>query len=275
MRNMSLTGPASQRAPKAAELADWALARGISSMTTGDISELLGIPEGQVRTRLHQPRRKGLWVSPASGLWIPVPPEYRTWGAPEGIEIVDTLMRHLGTEYYVGWLSAAAIHGASHHAPQRFQVAASRAIRNRAVGRTSFEFFSRSRIGRTPTIDKETRSGAAKVSSVEATALDIADSPYIAGGLDTSATVLIELADEQTLSIETLVSLSDLFPGAAARRLGWILSTFTDRDDLEELSAHAAAAGTAPSKLDPSQPSSGPIDKSWSLIINTHVAPDA
>ncbi|HZJ10375.1 MAG TPA: type IV toxin-antitoxin system AbiEi family antitoxin [Trueperaceae bacterium] len=203
-----------------------------------------------------------------------MPPEYRTWGAPEGIEIVDALMRHVRTDYYVGWLSAAAIHGAAHHAPQLFQVAVARATRDRVVGRTSFEFFTRSRTTVMPTISKETRSGAAKVSSAEATALDLAASPYIAGGMDTSATVLIELSDDQKLPPENLIALADFFPSAAVRRLGWILTTFSGRDDLEELCAHTAASGAAPSKLDATLPSRGPIDKAWSLIINTQVVPD-
>lgn len=262
-----------QPAPKAATLADWALSRGVVSLTTAQIAEILGIPDGQVCTRLHAPKRRGHWTTPATGLWLPVPPEYRTWGAPEGIEIVDTLMRHLHTRYYVGWLSAAAIHGAAHQAPQRFQAAVERPIRNRVVGRTSFEFLTRTRVTLMPTVEKPTRSGTARVSSIEATALDIADAPAIAGGLSNAATVLVELADGPAFTIDRVVDLAEHYPVAALRRLGWMLATFTGRQDLEKLRARAMTVAS-PSKLQPALPSTGPIDKAWSLILNDDVEPD-
>src|SRR5262249_50589946 len=123
--------------------ADWMLARGRSSATTAEMAEILDVAPDLVRVRLHPYVRRGEWVSPARGLWIPVPPEYRLWGAPEGIEIVDRVMRHLGVQYYVGWLSAAALYGAAHHAPQVFQVAVSRHVADRQVGRTNFRFAAR------------------------------------------------------------------------------------------------------------------------------------
>lgn len=272
---MERTRNGAENPPRASELADWALSRGRSSMTTEEIAHLLGVSRDQVRKRLHAPAKRGHWTNPAAGLWIAVPPEYRLWGAPEGIEIVDPLMKHLGIQYYVGWLSAAAIHGASHHAPQQFQVAVEQTVRDRKVGRTYFRFASRSRVALIPVIEKQTRSGTARVASIEATALDLCDAPRIAGGIDAAATVLIELAEQPGLSIQKVLDLSPHFPAAAARRLGWLLTRFTDRDDLDDLRAWAADASHAPSKLDASEPSQGPIDKDWSLIINTNIEPEA
>lgn len=263
-----------ENAPRASELANWALSRGISAMTTDEIARLLRLPRDQVRKRLHTPAKRGDWVSPATGLWIAVPPEYRLWGAPEGIEIVDPLMKHLGVQYYVGWLSAAAIHGASHHAPQQFQVAAERTVRDRKIGRTRFNFFTRSRVHIVPVIEKQTRSGSARVASIEATALDICDTPRIAGSVDAAATVLIELAEQPNLSMQKVLALCHRFPIAATRRLGWLLTQFTERDDLDALRAWAASASAAPSRLDASEPSQGPIDKTWRLIINATVEPE-
>ncbi len=272
---MERTRNAGENPPKASDLADWALSRGVSSMTTEEIAQLLGVPQDQVRKRLHAPAKRGHWVTAAAGLWIAVPPEYRLWGAPEGIEIIDPLMNHLGIQYYVGWLSAAAIHGASHHAPQQFQVAVAQTVRDRKIGRTRFHFASRSRVPLIPVIEKQTRSGTARIASIEATALDLCDAPRIAGGIDAAATILIELAEQPKLSLQKVLDLSPHFPAAAARRLGWLLTRFTDRDDLDDLRAWAADTGHAPSKLDASEPAQGPIDKAWSLIINTDIEPEA
>ncbi|MDP9092451.1 MAG: hypothetical protein M3N95_05770 [Actinomycetota bacterium] len=68
---------------RAPELADALLARGIASATTSELAEMLDIPADQVRRRLHAPARRGEWVTPAQGLWIPVPPEYRLWERPK------------------------------------------------------------------------------------------------------------------------------------------------------------------------------------------------
>jgi len=185
-------------------------------MTTAEIAQILAVPRGQVRQRLHAPTQRGHWVTPASGLWIAVPLEYRLWGAPEGIEVIEPVMKHLGIQYYVGWLSAAAIHGASHNATQQFQVAVARTVRDRKIGRTRFRFVNRSRVPVIPVIERQTRSGSARVASIEATALDVCDAPHIADGMDTAATVVIELAEQPKLSMQKVLALSPHFPAAAA-----------------------------------------------------------
>jgi hypothetical protein len=113
---------------KASNSASWLLSQGISSITTAELVELLGIPQNHIPSRMAALKRRNEIISPAHGLWIPVLPEYITWGAPPAIDIIDALMRHLGTHYYVGWLSAAQLHGASHQAPQVFQAATSKMV---------------------------------------------------------------------------------------------------------------------------------------------------
>lgn len=58
---------------RAPDAADWALARGHSAFTRPELAQLLGIPEDQVRRRLHVPSRRGERVMPVRGLWVPVP----------------------------------------------------------------------------------------------------------------------------------------------------------------------------------------------------------
>jgi hypothetical protein len=269
--DMERPGQVAVRAPDAA---DWALSRGLGSLTGAELADALGVPEGQVRQRLQAPSRRGEWVMPVRGLWVPVPPEFRTWGAPPGIELVDAMMRHLGAGYYVGWLTAAGMHGAAHQAPQVFQVAVSREVRDRTVGRTRFVFAQRD-VAAIPTIGHPTRSGVARVSSVAATAFDVADDVRLAGGIDNVATVILELAELDTFAIADVVTLAPRFPAAAGRRLGWVLARFAERDDLGPLHAAVRDASRAPSRLDPSQPAAGPVDVEWMLYLNRDVEPDA
>jgi len=256
---------------RAPELANWLLSRGVSSQSTGEVAGYLGVPEDQVRRRLHVPRQRGQWVSPAHGLWIPVPLEYRTWGAPPGIEIVEALMRHMHVDYYVGWLSAAELHGAAHQAPQVFQVATSRHVRPRQAGRTRFEFQIRTGLSELPTMAFPTRSGTARVATPELTMLDVASDVALAGGIDNMATVLIELAEHDQFDVARLTELTARFPAAPARRIGWILDSFADMDGLDALRETVASRAVTASILDPLGPDEGSVDRRWQLRINRDV----
>ena len=255
---------------KAPALANWALAHGRGALTSVEIAALLNIPEDQVRRRLHEPARRGEWVTPTHGLWIPVPPEYQTWGAPPGIEIVDAMMRHRKIRYYVGWLSAAQLHGAGHQAPQVFQVAVSRHIRDRTVGRTKFRFMQRD-IAHMPVTEHPTTSGSALVSTVEGTMLDLANDIGHAAGIDNAATVILELAMLDSFSVATITQLAPKFPAAAGRRIGWLLQHLGGRNDLEPLNRAIRTAVPTPSRLDPASPNIGPLDHEWMLQVNRDV----
>lgn len=256
--------------------ADWALGRGIAALTTDDLAGLLGVPADQVRRRLHAPAGRNEWVQPARGLWVPVPPEYRAWGAPPGVEIIGDLAAHLSIKYYVGWLSAAALHGASHHAPQVFQVATSRGVRDRVVGRTQFQFHKRD-TDRVPVVHRETRSGSVPVSSVAATMLDLASDPVIGGGIDNTATVVVELVAADGFVLGDLVDAHRPFRPSALRRLGWLLDQFADDVDmagLEALRSIAVDGPPTPARLDPARPLAGPVDERWMVRVNRSVEPD-
>jgi len=238
---------------RAPELADWTLAHGRASLTGAEVAEFLDVPEDQVRRRLHVPARRNEWVMPTRGLWIPVPPEYRTWGAPPGIEIVDAMMRYRGVGYYVGWLSAAALYGAGHQAPQVFQVAVDRQMRDRVVGRTRFVFAQRD-IDRVLTMDYPTRSGSARVSTAAATMLDIADDVERAGGIDNVATVILELSEHENFDIAELAGLAP---------------------SLDTLRQAVRDAVPSPSRLDPASPDRGYLDPDWMLRVNADVTDES
>ena len=250
-----------------ADLVDWLLAHGRSAVTTTEAAALLGVDPAEVRVRLH--RHRDAFVMPARGLWVVIPPEYREWGAPEGVEVVDLLMRHLHVDYYVGWLSAASLHGAGHHAPQVFQVATSRDVRDRHVGRTAFTFLTRTAAAALPHQQRPTRSGTAAVSPPEVTALDLATDIALGGGIDNVATVILGLAEEG-LDLGLVASLADHFPAASVRRLGWILENLGEHraDDLHH---GAVSRAPTPALLNPAGPVRGRTDPRWRLRLNTEV----
>ena len=102
---------------KPSSLTDWLLEHGRHFVTTPEIAELLGVSATSVPVTLHRARTANKIVSVTKGAWVPVPPAHRSAGAPPPVQFIDELMNHLGHPYYIGFLSAARIHGASHQVP--------------------------------------------------------------------------------------------------------------------------------------------------------------
>ena len=235
---------------------------------------LLGIPKNHVRQRMVPLQKRGEIVSPARGLWIPVPFEYRQWGAPEAIQYIDSMMKYLNTDYYLGWMTAASLLGASHHATQVFQVAVSNTVGNRVIGRSDIRFYQRSNVGSLPTNRVMTQTGSATVSTRAATMLSVANDTNLVAGVNNAANIIIELSETNEPFLVEIRECAYLFPISALRRLGWMLDNYTATDGLDELLAISKQSAIRLSKLSMHHSSSNRIDKNWSLNINTDVEPD-
>lgn len=258
----------------ATDIVDWLLSRGVSLISTQEAAHLLGVKEDHVRQRFASLRKRGMLATPGRGLWIPVPPDRRAWGAPEPIAYIDTMMEHLEVKYCVGWLSAAAIHGASHQAAQTFDVAVSRTLRDRTVGRSMLRFRERADAAAISATRISLPSGRANVATVESCMLMLAADTGFSGGLNNVATVIAELAENAAFSSELLVNASEIFPHAATRRVGWILDEFGEGINTAALYEHCMAFSEAPSILNPALPAKGRINQKWSIIENGEVDPD-
>lgn len=259
---------------KATELSDWLLARGIPAVTTAEAAQLMDVPGPRIRQLLATPRAKGRFVSPSRGLWVLVPPDRLAWGAPEPVAYLDALMAHLNAGYYVGWLSAAALHGASHQAPQVFQVAVSRRVEERQVGRSRLRFLVRGAVGSVPTSRIATSGGIATVSTPGATMLDVMEDLDEASGLDNAVTVAVELARENEGFMGDVLAAARLHSDSAVRRLGWALDEVAGIGGLDELERVAAGTATSPSLLSPHSPRTSHVNRRWMLNVNKEVDPD-
>jgi len=183
-------------------------------------------------------------------------------------------MRFQGTAYYVGLLSAAELHGAAHQRPQEFQVFAAEQLRPIAVGRNRIRFFLKKSLAQTPVQFVKTSSGLIRVSTPEATALDLVRFSDRVGHLNYVATVLSELAEKIEPGKLVLAAEAE-GEAASAQRLGYLL---------ENVGAAKAAAKLAkwvdrrspkfvflrPGKVD------GELsrDGRWRVVVNQEVEPD-
>jgi predicted transcriptional regulator of viral defense system len=69
--------------------------------------------------------------------YVIVPPQYSNRGMVPPTLFIDDMMQYLKREYYIGLLSASALHGAGHQQPMEFQVMTKkpplRSIRNKKL----------------------------------------------------------------------------------------------------------------------------------------------
>jgi predicted transcriptional regulator of viral defense system len=254
-------------------LPDALLSLGAHAFTTKDAAEAAVISPDRARPALARLIKNRLAFSPAKGLYVPIPPQYRSWAAVPATWFVDVLLAHLGRDYYVGYLSAAEVHGAARQRPQALQVVVDRDVRDRSFGRVRLRFVTNRGVAELPTVRINTPTGTMAVSTPELTAMDLANKPSNGGGLDNVATVVIDLANDGKLNDEALAKVAEGFPASAARRVGWIVEHFSDAR-LDALLASVARPTDPPSNLDHHGPRRGHVDPRWRVRVNSVVEPD-
>jgi predicted transcriptional regulator of viral defense system len=257
------------------DLLDDLVAHGRAAITTSQAADALAIPEDQVRVRMHRYVQQGRVIAPARGLWVPVPPQHRIYGSLPGLQLIDLLMGHLERDYYVGWLSAAEVHGAAHQAPQALQVAVSAPVQDRTFGRVRLQFAIRARVAEVPREQRIAPTGRFWVATPATTALDLVDDPDRCGGLSNAATVIAELAEDGKLTDDALADAAGHFAVTTVRRLGRLLDSLdlsALTGGLQRLAAeHRRAPITA---LDRHSAPEGPVDHRWRVAVNTEIDPD-
>lgn len=225
------------------------------------------------RAALRRLKKRSEIADPIRGFHVIVPPEYRRLGCLPAEQFVPDLMSLLGEPYYVALLSAAELHGAAHHRPQVFQVMVPKNRRPIACGSVRVQFVARHDLERVPTVAMNTPRGQMRVSTPEATALDLVGYADQAAGLDNVATVLAELAER--LDAEKVAKFARDCPVAWAQRLGYLLD-LVERSDLAgplEAVVKERATGVAPLVRSRSITGSPRIHR-WLLARNATVEPD-
>lgn len=241
--------------------------------TTVEVAGVLGVSVVAARAALRRMRAKGAIAMPFNGFHVIVPPEYRRMACLPPDQFVPQLMDHLGLDYYVGLLSAAEYHGAAHHRPQAFQVVVTVNRRPVECGEVRVLFFARRNAREIPTITKNTPRGIVRISTPEATALDLVGYAERAGGLDHVATVLTELAE--AMNADELARLAPLSPASWSQRLGYLLEIVGASDVARPLAAYVAEYVRRFMPLNPKRRlDDGDRNLRWMLRVNDTVEPD-
>jgi predicted transcriptional regulator of viral defense system len=250
------------------------LSLGRYELTLDDAARILGSGRGAAADALGRLARRKQVFSPARGLYVAVPPEYRSWGVLPGDWFIDAMMAHLHRAYYVALLSAARIHGASHQAPQVFQVmtaAGAAAPRDRDLGRVRLRFYSSKHVGEDEVQRIAVPTGYLTVSARETTVVDLIVYHRASGGYSNVATILREIGE---LSGSELARVASRRGRAVVRRTGWLVERYGHAGDLEALRQAARPDLGEPALLDPAAGKRGKTDPDWQVRVNTQVEPD-
>jgi predicted transcriptional regulator of viral defense system len=248
--------------------------RGLYGFDRSKVEDALPGSSVAVGKSLRRLARKGRVERLRKGFHAIVPVEYAAQGLPPYDWFLDDLMRSLELPYYVGLLSAAALHGAAHQQVQQLQIVVPRQERPLKVPGLSIRFFPKAEFAATPLLQRKGHSGMLPVSTPEATALDLIRYARHIGGLDAVLTVLAELVE--SMSPAGLAAAAAAEPETALiQRLGWLLDRL-DQTDLAD-ALHATLPQAKPlhrAALDPGAPRSGTAANRWRIFENAEPEAD-
>jgi predicted transcriptional regulator of viral defense system len=259
--------------PKARQYIEHLVQNGRYSFTSREARAWLGASDDAAKLALNRLAKRGLIASPARGFYVIVPPEYRSLGSLPAEQFIPALMKHLELPYYVGLLSAAQHYGAAHQRPQELQVFIDKKRRPISCGMVRVSFIVRKRVRDVPAQSFNTPRGTLLVSTPEATAFDLVGYQHHAGGLDSVATVLTELAER--IDSSKLLSAAASAPVAWAQRLGYLLECVGAGVRASALKPYVRAHAEEWTGLVPKGSLKGASrNQDWKLYVNAEVETD-
>lgn len=257
-----------------AKLVDDLQAGGRYTLTRDEAIAALGITDVALTKAVQRLVAKNRLAVPRRGFFVIVPIEYRQAGAPPPDWYIGDLMAFSNRPYYVGLLSAASLHGAAHQQPQEFQIVTDGQLRPMAAGRGRIRFFKKRGMESTPLVDVKTETGLMRVSTPEATAVDLLRYLDATGHLGNVATVLAELAEKMD-PMRTVEAAKLDGSLANAQRLGHLLDLVGAGELGGGLADWVAERRPRYLALRPDRPSDAALkDRRWRLLVNEKIEVD-
>jgi predicted transcriptional regulator of viral defense system len=205
-----------------------------------------------------------------TGLYALWHPSERKWGL-HPLPILDSLMKHRKTPYYVGLLSAAERYGATHHKPQVLQVIIPKQIK---IGKSkklglSFHVFKKFFAEGLKAV--QISSGPVIYSSPERTVLDLFLYETACGGFNNLCLVIRELLP--ILKIDDFKKLISVYPYlSCVQKIGYFLEHFgSNKQLLPIIKKWTLNHKLSPISLSSSCPKKGKFSSLWKVIINTSI----
>jgi transcriptional regulator with AbiEi antitoxin domain of type IV toxin-antitoxin system len=265
---------------------DEQLGRGRGYLTKAEAMKTVGLSATAFAAAAARLARQRRLASPKHGFYLILRPEDRAAGGPDPARWIDPLMHHLGLNYRISLLRAAAFHGASHQAAQVFQVIVPKQLRTIAIDRERIQFVYQVRrvfaeVNKAPWLDQlKTDAGFANVAGVELLLLDAVRYFRQAAGLNGAAQIVHDLG--ANADPRKLARAATAYENSTARRLGYLLERFGHARQAASLRPLARKAKSL-KPLDPSlrmvaslaRNAKVPEAPAWKLSLNVPLEIDA
>ena len=248
--------------------------KGRYTFTRDEAQKALSLSGLALKKSLERLFKKKSIVLVHRGFDVVVPLEFRAKGILPPEWFIRELMQFMKLNYYVGLLSAAAIHGAAHQQPQEFHVVIPRFQRDIRIGSLSIRFFKKAHLLSTPVVETKTSTGFVRVSDPASTAIDLVAYEARIGGLSRVVTVLQELAE--SLKADAVVRAAAAEKNIAPlQRLGYLLEKIGQGSLASSLEEWISSHHPRPAPLQPGISRKGSLrDPKWSILVNTDLEGD-
>lgn len=248
---------------------DDVLARGRYAVTLAELIDRFDVSGSAIQQSIYRLKKKNRLAHVRKEFYVIVPPQYAHRGMVPSSLIIDDLMAYLKRPYYVGALSAAALHGAGHQQPMQFQVMTikppMRPIRNEVL---DIRFFVKSAWREADIEQRKTDAGFIKVSSPALTAFDLVHYHKGIGGIDRIIPILDELAEAIRPSGLRSVAAHQNVPDT--QRLGYLFDRLGHEGNASALHQCIRTTPTRPIALSLAHADrTGPLDPTWNVIVNS------
>jgi len=183
------------------QIIDDYLSRGKYSFMLKEFRDVAGSTAVAVKRGLAKLTTKGKVKSIKKEFYVIITPEYKHSGLPPATHYLDALTKSYPKKYYLGLLSAAALHGAGHQQPQQTMVIIPKPpLRQIRVKNQEINFITKASFPSLGIEAKNVRTGILQVSDPALTAMDLIQFDKHCGTLVRVHEVLSELIEAITLA---------------------------------------------------------------------------
>ena len=198
IHSLNLPPPSIKSQGAVSRLLDELQARGRLVTSLDELVVTSGLTPLAVRRQLEHLDYKVTRLPSRPSCFLILPPEHRLRGAPPIPYWLGDYFILRQQPYYLGLLSAAAMHGSAQQAVQITQVMTTVPIRTLDVGVVHIEFHVKKQLADTPLSQIKGLAAPLAVSSPEATALDLISFQHGVGGVARATEVIAGLLPAMT-----------------------------------------------------------------------------
>lgn len=245
--------------------------KGRYTLTLAELRSNFDSSEKAILQNIYRLKSKNLLAQVRKEFYVILPPQYSNRGMIPPTLFIGDMMEFLEREYYVGLLSASALHGAGHQQPMQFQVMIKkpplRSIKNKKL---DLHFYVKSRWQNEDIVQKKTETGYIHLSSPALTAFDLVHYNKKIGGLNRIIPILEDLVESIKTSELNRTAKNQKIPDL--QRLGYLLEHLGSEQLASTLYKRIAEKPLREIAISLAHKNrEGELNSKWNVILNTEL----